>query len=138
MRRSDDLPSTYCVASINTPLTHSAYSLPCSRKLSLLPTTIRYNLPIPFNTVNQFTLLDTYFTAKFDTWNFSFGKQSLWWGPEDEGALILTDNAAPMYMFRASPEQSFEIPLLSRILGPFKTDFFVGKLFVVTNSQQDL
>ncbi len=104
-----------------------AYSLPVREAIAIADDN-PLQPPIPFNTVNQFTLLDTYVTAKFDTWNLSFGKQSLWWGPEDEGSLMLSDNAAPMYMFRASPEEPFEIPLLSRVLGPFKTDFFVGKL----------
>ena len=35
-------------------------------------------------------------------WNLAFGKQSLWWGPDEGGALIFSDNAEPIYMFRAS------------------------------------
>ncbi len=77
---------------------------------------------------SQFRLLDAYFTADYAGWNFSFGKQSLWWGPGREGALILSDNAEPMYMFRMTPEKAFDVPLLSHFLGPFKTYFFFGKL----------
>jgi membrane-associated phospholipid phosphatase len=84
--------------------------------------------PIPIASTSQFRLLDTYLAADYADWNFSFGKQSLWWGPGDEGALIFSDNAEPIYMFRMTPERAFEVPLLSRVLGPFKTDFFVGKL----------
>jgi membrane-associated phospholipid phosphatase len=82
----------------------------------------------PIAEANQFRLLDTYFSTNYGGWDFSFGKQSLWWGPEYGSALMLTDNAEPMYMFRIHPEQEFEIPLLSRVLGPVKTEFFVGKL----------
>jgi membrane-associated phospholipid phosphatase len=82
----------------------------------------------PFATVEQFRLLDTYVASNFGGWNFSFGKQSLWWGPGDGTAMLFSDNAEPIYMFRMSPIRSFMIPGLSRVLGPFKTDFFVGKL----------
>lgn len=83
---------------------------------------------VPIPTTNQFQLLDTYIAANYSGWNFSFGKQSLWWGPGDGGSLMFSDNAEPIYMFRATPIGSFDIPLLSRVLGPFKTDFFFGKL----------
>ena len=79
-------------------------------------------------TTNQFTLLDTYVAANAGGWNWSFGKQSLWWGPGDGGALLFSNNAEPIYMFRGSRISPFRIPLLSRILGPFKTDYFIGKL----------
>jgi membrane-associated phospholipid phosphatase len=82
----------------------------------------------PFATVNQFRLLDTYLAANYAGWNFSFGKQSLWWGPGTGGALLFSDNAEPIYMFRGSRISPFAVPLLSRVLGPFKLDFFIGKL----------
>ena len=40
----------------------------------------------------------------------------------------MSNNAAPMYMFRISRQAPFEIPGVSRILGPMKLEFFVGKL----------
>jgi hypothetical protein len=77
---------------------------------------------------SQFRLLDTYISANVDGWNYSFGKQSLWWGRGVGGALTLSDNAEPMYMFRASPIESFELPSVLRWFGPMKVDFFFGKL----------
>ena len=82
----------------------------------------------PFSTVNQFRLLDTYASASVAGWDFSFGKESLWWGPGEGGALIFSDNAEPIYMFRGSRVAPFTIPIVSRLLGPGKVDFFVGKL----------
>ena len=82
----------------------------------------------PFSVVNQFTLLDAYVAANVAGWDFSFGKQSLWWGPGDGGALIFSNNAEPIYMFRASRAAPVDVPLVSRLLGPMKVDFFVGKL----------
>ena len=83
-------------------------------------------LPVP--QADQFQLLDTYFSTNYGGWDFSFGKQSLWWGPGEGSAFMMSDNAEPMYMFHVHPETAFEVPLLSRFLGPFKTEFFVGKL----------
>jgi membrane-associated phospholipid phosphatase len=82
--------------------------------------------PIP--ATNQFRLLDTYVAAKVADWNFAFGKQSLWWGPGEGSVLIFSDNAEPIYMFRASRIKPFELPWIFSRLGPIKTDFFVGKL----------
>jgi hypothetical protein len=83
---------------------------------------------IPFATVNQFTLLDSYVSANVGGWDLSFGKQSLWWGRGEGGALMFSDNAEPIYMFRASPTEPFELPWVLSWLGPMKTDFFFGKL----------
>lgn len=78
--------------------------------------------------VNQFRLLDTYFATTFENWDFSFGKQSLWWAANQGGALMFSDNAEPIYMFRASRIAPFEFPWIFRSLGPVKIDLFFGKL----------
>jgi hypothetical protein len=81
----------------------------------------------PVAAVNRFTLLDTYAAAKAAGWNLSFGKQSLWWGPADGGALLFSDNAEPIYMFRAN--KTFEdLPWILKWMGKIKLDFFFGKL----------
>ncbi len=82
----------------------------------------------PFAAVTRFTLLDTYAAANFAGWNLAFGKQSLWWGPGEGGALIFSDNAEPIYMFRASRMTPFALPWIFHWLGPMKWDLFAGKL----------
>ncbi len=77
---------------------------------------------------NQFRLLDTYVSANVANWDLSFGKQSLWWGPGDGSALLFSDNAEPIYMFRASRIAPFRLPWIFRWLGPIKLDLFYGKL----------
>ena len=72
--------------------------------------------------------MDTYVASNQANWIFSFGKQSSWWSPDFSNAFLLSNNAAPMYMFRVSRQAPFEIPGLSRVLGPMKIEFFVGKL----------
>jgi len=82
----------------------------------------------PFATTNQFTLLDTYLSAIVKDWDFSFGKQSLWWGPAEGGTFFFSDNTAPIYMFRVSHVAPFQLPWIFGKLGPMRTDSFFGKL----------
>lgn len=82
----------------------------------------------PIAAVNQFRLLDTYVAASFGGWNLSFGKQSFWWAPNEGGAFMFSDNAEPIYTFRASRILPFELPWIFRLLGPIKVDLFFGKL----------
>jgi hypothetical protein len=104
-----------------------AYSLPVREVIAavdnnpLLPAT-----PVP--TTNQFRLLDTYVSANVANWDLTFGKQSLWWGPGDDSALLFSDNAAPIYMARASRIAPFRLPWIFRWLGPMKWDLFYGQL----------
>jgi hypothetical protein len=84
--------------------------------------------PQPIATVNQFTLLDTYAVINLDNWALSFGKQSLWWGSAEGGALMLSDNAEPFLMFRAQRTVPSELPWIFRHLGPTKVDLFFGQL----------
>jgi len=82
----------------------------------------------PIASTNQFRLLDTYVAADVANWNLAFGKQSLWWGPGDGGALLFSNNAEPIYMFRASRIAPIVLPWIFRYLGPLKVDSYVGKL----------
>jgi len=82
---------------------------------------------VPVATADQFRLLDTYAAVKADGWNLSFGKQSLWWGPAEGGALLFSDNAEPIYMFRAT-RIFVELPWIFRRLGQVRSDLFFGKL----------
>jgi hypothetical protein len=82
----------------------------------------------PVAAADQFRLLDTYVAANVDGWDFSVGKQSLWWGRGVGGALIMSDNAEPIYMFRMRPMEAVVLPWILRWLGPMKGDFFFGKL----------
>lgn len=104
-----------------------AYSLPVRQVIAtadqnpLQPAT-------PLSTVNRFTLLDTYIAANVAGWDLTFGKQSLWWGPGKGGAFLFSNDAEPIYMFRASRIAPFSLPWVLRYLGPMKWDLFVGKL----------
>ncbi|MGH9683304.1 MAG: capsule assembly Wzi family protein [Candidatus Acidiferrales bacterium] len=82
----------------------------------------------PIGSVDRFTLLDTYICANVANWDLSFGKQSLWWSPNDGSSFMFSDNAEPIYMFRASRIAPFTLPWIFHWLGPMKWDVFFGKL----------
>jgi hypothetical protein len=78
--------------------------------------------------VNQFALLDSMAAVNINNVQISVGKQSAWLGPGESGPLLMSDNAAPFPMVKIDDVTPHEIPGLSRILGPFRTEFFVGQL----------
>jgi len=82
--------------------------------------------PVP--EINRFTLLDNYALTKIADWDFSFGKQSLWWGPNRGGSLLLSDNAEPICMFRVARDVPLTLPWLFQRLGPVKMEAFLGQL----------
>jgi membrane-associated phospholipid phosphatase len=88
--------------------------------------------------VQRFQLLDAYAGLTFSNWEVSFGRQSLDWGPGEGGALILSDNAAPINMFRINRVSPLLLPSFLKFLGPLRMEFFVGQLaghhFVITPS----
>jgi len=78
--------------------------------------------------VQQFQLLDAYAGLTFSNWEVSFGRQSLDWGPGQGGAMLLSDNAAPINMFRINRVSPLRLPSLLKFLGPLRMEFFVGQL----------
>ena len=78
--------------------------------------------------VSQVELLDSMASVNINNVEVSFGVQSVWMGPGESGALLLSNNAAPFPMLKIDDVAPHRIPGLSRILGPFRTEFFVGQL----------
>jgi len=77
---------------------------------------------------DQFQLLNTAVLLNVNNIQFSFGEQSQWLGPGEAGSLLMSNNAAPFPAFKIDTVVPNEIPGLSRILGPFRTEFFIGQL----------
>jgi hypothetical protein len=78
--------------------------------------------------VQQFQMLDAYVGLTLSNWEFSFGRQSLDWGPGEGGSIMFSDNAAPMDMFRVNRVTPLAIPWVSRFLGPMRVEAFFGQL----------
>ncbi len=82
----------------------------------------------PFAEVNRFTIQNAYINTNIDNWNFSFGRQDIWWSPSYGSSFLFSDNAEPIYMFRLSRVTPFTLPWLFRYLGPAKVDLFIGRM----------
>jgi len=82
----------------------------------------------PVAQVDRFTIQNAYLSTNLDGWNFSFGKQDLWWSPDYGSSFLFSNNAEPIYMFRLSRVRSFTLPWIFRYLGPMKIDLFAGRM----------
>jgi membrane-associated phospholipid phosphatase len=86
---------------------------------------------VPPNTspsTSRVRLLDAYVALNLDNWQFSFGKQSLWWGPGLGGPMLFSDNVEPINMFRINRVSPLKLPGILGRLGPLRLEFFVGQL----------
>jgi hypothetical protein len=81
----------------------------------------------PINSINQGHLLDAYVAMNISNWQFSYGKQSLWWGPDEGGGMMFSDNADPLVMFRINRVSPFKLPSFLGVLGPMRVEFFLGQ-----------
>src|SRR5215467_7835265 len=82
----------------------------------------------PTPSTSRFQLLDAYVGTNFNNWQLTFGTQSLWWGPDEGGATLISTNSAPIPMLRFSRVTPFSLPWISRLLGPMRIELFFGQL----------
>ncbi len=86
-------------------------------------------LPLsPVSTIDRFYPLDIYAGVQLGKLAFSFGKESMWLGPGENGALMLSDNADPMYGLHLTQTMPIELPWIFHYLGQIKTEFQFAKL----------
>jgi membrane-associated phospholipid phosphatase len=78
--------------------------------------------------VDSLELLDSMASFNINNLQISVGKLSEWLGPGESGSFLMSNNAAPFPMVKIDDVMPHEIPGLSRILGPLRTEFFVGQL----------
>ncbi len=81
----------------------------------------------PTASLNRARLLDSYVAMNLSDWQLSYGKQSLWWGPDQGGGMMFSDNAAPLTMFRVNRVTPFKLPSFLGVLGPMSLEFFIGQ-----------
>jgi hypothetical protein len=82
--------------------------------------------PIP--TTNDFRILEANLSYRILNHQISFGKSDHWFAPTVGGAFMYSNNAENIYAFQIDRTEPLYIPLLSRLTGPFRYDFFVGSL----------
>jgi hypothetical protein len=87
--------------------------------------------PVPPDTptasVDRGRFLDAYVAMNLSDWQLSYGNQSLWWGPDAGGGMMISDNAEPLRMFRVDRVTPFKLPSFLGVLGPMRTEFFLGQ-----------
>jgi membrane-associated phospholipid phosphatase len=84
---------------------------------------------MPVAAISRFRLLDAYVGMNVGDWQVSFGKQSRWLGPGEEGAMLFTNNAEPLNkMFRVNRVSPFRLPSVLGYLGDIRMEFFLGQV----------
>lgn len=83
---------------------------------------------LPQAASSQFQLLDAYFGVTLSNWVFTFGRQSLAWGAGEGGSLTLSNNSAPINMFRINRASPFQLPSVLKWLGQTRVELFLGQL----------
>jgi hypothetical protein len=73
-------------------------------------------------------LLDANVSYTVSNNQFTFGKQTLWWGPARSGSTLFSNNAEPLTMFRYDRVKPFVLPGFLRLLGSVRAQFFLGRL----------
>ena len=90
------------------------------------------DLTLPFSnaagTIDRFRVIDASVSLTLSNVQLSFGKQSLWLGPGQSGSLLLSNNADSVMMMKIESVSPFKVPLLSRLLGPMRAEYFLGQL----------
>jgi len=85
-------------------------------------------VPNGHGTINRFLLLNGSVGVTFKNLRISFGRQAEWLGPGDAGPLLYSNNSRPIVMVQVQSASPFHIPLLSDLLGPAQSEFFLGQL----------
>lgn len=82
----------------------------------------------PINSTAHVRFLEAYVSAQYLNHVFSFGKQDEWLGPARGGGMAYSNNAENIYSFRINRIEPLEVPLLSKLTGPFRYEFLMGPL----------
>jgi len=108
-----------------TPFTNT--QLQAMASADLLPSDIS-GFSVNTGSYSRFQLLEGSVSLNLKNVQFSFGKQTAWLGPSKTGPFLYSNNAAPITMFKMDTTTPFEFPLLSKLFGPARVEFFLGRL----------
>ena len=82
----------------------------------------------PITATNQVRVVEANLSYLLLNNEISFGKSDHWLGPAQGGSFAWSNNAENIYAFQIDRAEPLRIPLLSRLTGPFRYQFFVGSL----------
>jgi hypothetical protein len=82
----------------------------------------------PIAQTDVFRIMEANISYRILNHEISFGKSDHWFAPTVGGAFTYSNNAENIYAFQIDRTEPLYIPLLSRLTGAFRYDFFVGSL----------
>lgn len=82
----------------------------------------------PSPAVNGFDMLDGYVGMQIDNWQITFGKQEQWWGPDQGGPMVLSNNAQSIEMLQINRTTPFTLPWIAGRIGPIRAQYFLGRI----------
>jgi membrane-associated phospholipid phosphatase len=82
--------------------------------------------PVP--AVNQFDMVDGYVGMQLGNWQITFGKQEQWWGPDEGGSMLFSNNAEPIEMLQINRTTPFTLPSFLERVGPIRMQYFLGRI----------
>lgn len=82
----------------------------------------------PLPQVDRVRMLNAEATVHVGGHQIGFGRMDQWLGPAAGASEAWSNNAEPIYTFQVNRVEPLYVPLLSRITGPFRYQFFVGSL----------
>jgi len=115
----------------------TGYSYAMASELSLIdnvpvyapPNEPQPTIPVdPIAAQNPFRLVEASLSAHLWGHEISGGKTDAWLGPAAGGAMAWSNNAENIYSFRINRVEPLNIPLVDKLLGPVRYDFFIGSL----------
>lgn len=103
-----------------------------SQNIDLIPfasNPVQDTIPLgPIPAANHFRIIEASVSYHLLGHEISFGKNDQWLSPAYGGAMSWSTNAEAPYAFEINRVEPLHVPLLSRVTGPFRYEFFVGSL----------
>ncbi|HEX7895441.1 MAG TPA: capsule assembly Wzi family protein, partial [Terriglobales bacterium] len=104
----------------------AGYSLPVQQAIAIADATTAFPAGRPG--VDRFDLLAGTVGLQFHNFEVTAGKQSFWWSVADSDSLLLSNNAEPMVAIKLDNVSPYHFPLLSKIFGDARSEYFLGRL----------
>ena len=110
---------------------HASGNAPYSLATRQLISSLDYN-PLqpaqPQTDTNRFRTIEGYAGVRFGDFEFSVGKQAMWWGPTYDAPLSFSNNAEPLKSAKITTAQPFHLPGILQHLGEIRMEVVLGKL----------
>jgi hypothetical protein len=109
---------------------HAADNQPLSSAAQQAITDYEHGVPswISYGGVDRLRTIESYLAVNLSGWQLSFGKQSLWWGPNQGSGFMISDNAEPLWMLRLNKTTPVRLPGLLHFLGASRSEYFLARM----------